>query len=323
VRRVLLVVAVLLLAGCVTVVPSGTPDGPATAASGSPAPAGTAHPDVAPTERATVTRVIDGDTVEVRLADGTEETVRLLGVDTPEVHAENTPDEYEDVPGTAAGRDCLRRYGERASAFAERELAGRAVGLGFDPREDRRGYYGRLLAYVYVDGEQFNARLVASGRARVYDSDVVERARYTRLEGDARAARRGLWTCAADPVADDGTPVPTEPGTATRGLSLVVAADAPGDDRENLDGERVRVVNERDESVDLSGWTLRDEAGHVYEFPDGTRLARGEAVVVHTGSGTDGGGDLYWGRSRPVWNNDGDTATLRDADGRVRAERSY
>jgi micrococcal nuclease len=322
VRRVL-IVAVVLLAGCVSVAPPASPDGPATATRASPAAVGTAHPDAGATERATVTRIVDGDTVAVRLPDGSEETVRLLGVDTPEVHAENTPEEYEGVPETAAGRECLRTAGEDASAFAERELAGREVALGFDPREDRRGYYGRLLAYVYVGGEQFNAHLVASGRARVYDSDVVERDRYARLERDARAARRGLWTCADGAVADAGTPVPTEPGTATRGLSLVVEADAPGDDRESLNGELVRVRNERPEPLDLSGWTLRDEADHVYEFPDGTRLAPGRELTVYTGAGTDGDGDLYWGESRPVWNNAGDTATLRDADGRVRAERSY
>lgn len=182
-----------------------------------------------------MTRVIDGDTVEVRRADGTEETIRLLGVDTPEVHAENTPDEYEGVPETGAGRECLRTRGERASEFVRRVLAGREVGIGYDPTEERRGYYGRLLAYVYVDGEQFNARLVAEGHARVYDSDIVERERYLRLERRARTENRGLWTCA------DGTPAPATPRT-DGGVALSVAAtvDAPGDDRETLKTRRSR-----------------------------------------------------------------------------------
>jgi micrococcal nuclease len=311
-----LVAVSLVLAGCAGgAVPSAPTPAPTTAGDlGSPAA------DTAPAERATVTRVIDGDTVEVRLADGTEETIRLLGVDTPEVHAENTPDEFEGVPETAAGRDCLRTYGERASDYVERELAGREIGIGYDPTEERRGYYGRLLAYVYVDGEQFNARLVADGWGRVFDSEIVERERYLGLERRARTERRGLWTCA------DGTPVPTTANTGGGAsatplpdggvaLSVAATADAPGDDRENLNGEFVRLTNEGDESLDLSGWTVRDEADHVYRFPDGTTLAPGATLTLYTGSGEDGDGDYYWGRSSPVWNNGGDTVTVRAASG--------
>jgi micrococcal nuclease len=320
VRLVAVVLAVVLLAGCAGV--SAPAEPPETATPGG-ADLGSAHPDVGPSERATVTRVVDGDTVAVRLADGTEETIRLLGVDTPEVHAENTPDEYEGVPETAAGRECLRTYGERASAFAEERLAGREVGLAFDPTEDRRGYYGRLLAYVYVDGEQFNARLVAAGHARVYDSDVVERERYLGLERRARDERRGLWACADAPAADGdpttGTPV-ADGGVA---LAVDVSPDAPGDDRENLNGETVRIRNEGSTPLDLSGWTVRDEADHVYTFPEGTTLAPGATLTLHTGSGTDGDGDRYWGRSSPVWNNDGDTAVVSDAGGRVVARQRY
>ncbi len=315
-------VAVLVaLAGCVGgAVPAGPAGSPDTTTA--PAADGLGLPalDTGPVERATVTRVIDGDTVEVRLADGTEETVRLLGVDTPEVHSANTPDEYEGVPETEAGSACLRTYGERASDFAERRLAGREVGVGYDPTEDRRGYYGRLLAYVYVDGEQFNARLVADGWARVYDSNTVERERYLGLERRARTARRGLWACAegtpapttaSDDGAADATPLP-DGGPA---LSVTVTADTPGDDRENLNGESISLTNEGGEPLDLSGWAVRDEADHVYRFPAGTTLAPGATLTLHTGSGEDGDGDYYWDRSRPVWNNGGDTVTVTTSAG--------
>ncbi len=306
--RAALVAALVVLAGCLgaTAPPDTTP--------AAETALGTPHPETGPTASATVTRVVDGDTVDVRLSDGTTETVRLLGVDTPEVHSETTPDEYEGVPETAAGRDCLRTSGERASAFADSRLAGSDVELGFGPTSDRRGYYGRLLAYVYVDGEQFNARLVAGGWGRVFDSEIVERDRYLGLETSARSERRGLWRCV------DGTPA-SAPGSG--GVTLRVTADAPGDDREQPNGETVTVVNGRDETVTLSGWTLRDEAGHGYRFPDGTALGPGESLVVHTGSGEGGDGDYYWGRSQPVWNNAGDTATLADDEGTVVAERSY
>jgi len=315
VRAAVLAAALVLLAGCLgATAPPSTPGEAPESQTAAATALGTPHPETGPTESATVTRVVDGDTVEVELSDGTTEKIRLLGVDTPEVHSENTPDEFEGVPETAAGRDCLRTSGERASAFVEERLAGREVELGFDPTEERRGYYGRLLAYVYVDGEQLNARLVAGGWGRVFDSEVVERDRYLGLEERAQSERRGLWACA------DGTPAPTP---APDDLTLRVTADAPGDDRENLDGETVTVVNGRDEAVNLSGWTLRDEADHVYRFPEGTTLGPGESLVVHTGSGEDGDGDYYWGRSSPVWNNAGDTATLADESGTVVAERSY
>jgi micrococcal nuclease len=140
--------------------------------------------------------VVDGDTVDVRFRDGSEDTVRLLGVDTPEVRAENDPAEFEGVPDTEAGRSCLRRHGDRASAFAVDRLADRRVTLRFDAEAGRRGGYDRLLAYVVVDGTSFNAALLERGHARLYDSSFRERDRYASLEREARDAGRGLWACA-------------------------------------------------------------------------------------------------------------------------------
>ena len=119
----------------------------------------------------TVTRVIDGDTMEIEYANGTEETVRLLGVDTPETTLSRvSPDEFTGIPDTTAGRDHLFSWGERATTLAEDELEGTHVQMVFDPDSDRRGYFGRLLVYLYVDGEHFNERLLAEGYARMYDS---------------------------------------------------------------------------------------------------------------------------------------------------------
>src|SRR5699024_1765830 len=60
----------------------------------------------------TIAEVIDGDTMDVRFANGTTTRIRLLGVDTPEVYGENTPDEFEGIPETEAGADWLHRWGE-------------------------------------------------------------------------------------------------------------------------------------------------------------------------------------------------------------------
>ncbi|WP_121822383.1 thermonuclease family protein [Halostella salina] len=146
----------------------------------------------------TVVEVTDGDTVEVAYPNGTRETVRLLGVDTPEVHVENDPAEYEGVPDTEAGRACLREWGNRSSAFARSELAGEEVTLVFDDEADRRGGYGRLLAYVDYDGGRFNRALVEQGYARLYDTTFADRDDYAAAEERARENDTGLWTC-ADP----------------------------------------------------------------------------------------------------------------------------
>lgn len=310
-------VALVLLSGCVSGVgggPETTPDD--TATTSATATDGTATPlpsDVG--RRATVTRVVDGDTVEVELADGTVEKVRLIGVDTPEVFSENTPEEY-GVPDTQAGKDCLARYGERASTFAAEQLQGERVRLVPDANLDRRGYYGRLLAYVYVDGVSFNYRLIEEGHARVFESDFTERERYERAQAAAREADRGLWECATDTGAGETT-------AGESGLALArVHADAAGPDGENLNDEYLVFENVGSESLELTGWTVRDAAEHEYVVPAVT-LAPGEQVTLHTGSGTDGGGDLYWGAARPIWNNAGDTVTVRDDDGAVVLEESY
>jgi micrococcal nuclease len=146
---------------------------------------------------ATVTDVVDGDTVDVRLADGSTDRVRLLGVDTPEVHVENQPDEFEGVPATEAGATCLREVGTDASAAVDRRLDGEQVRLEFDPLADRRGGYDRLLAYVVHENESINYWLVAAGYARVYDTEFAERSRYDAAENDAQAASRGVWNCTA------------------------------------------------------------------------------------------------------------------------------
>ena len=142
----------------------------------------------------TVTRVIDGDTMEIAYANGTEDTVRLLGVDTPETTLSRvSPDEFAGIPDTTAGRDHLFNWGERSTTLAETELEGTQVEMVFDPDSDRRGYFGRLLVYLYVDGENFNERLLTEGYARMYDSQFSLREEFATVEQEAQATSVGLW----------------------------------------------------------------------------------------------------------------------------------
>src|SRR6056297_1398738 len=153
-----------------------------------------AQPETETASTVTVARVIDGDTMEVEYANGTEETVRLLGVDTPETtFSRVSPDEFAGIPDTTAGSDQLFNWGERATTLAEDELEGRQVEMVFDPDSDRRGYFGRLLVYLYVDGENFNGQLLADGYARMYDSQFSLREEFVALEQEAQASGVGLW----------------------------------------------------------------------------------------------------------------------------------
>lgn len=144
--------------------------------------------------QATIIRVIDGDTMEVRFANGEEDTVRLIGVDTPETSLGNVaPGEYEGIPDTQAARDHLYNWGQQASQYATDELEGQEVRVVTDPEGDHRGSFGRLLAYLYVDEENFNLNLLEDGYARVYDSSFSLRGEFDSAESEARSNDIGLW----------------------------------------------------------------------------------------------------------------------------------
>jgi competence protein ComEC len=123
----------------------------------------------------------------------------------------------------------------------------------------------------------------------------------------------------------ESTPAITDGGTdegtnsddgTTSGLAVAeINYDAAGDDRENLNDEYVVLENTGTEPVDLSGWTLRDDAGATYTFPEGTTIDSGAELTLRTGSGDDTATELYWGSSRPIWNNDGDTVIVTNAAG--------
>jgi endonuclease YncB( thermonuclease family) len=110
------------------------------------------------------------------------------------------------------------------------------------------------------------------------------------------------------------------PGTSSD-HSVSIPTISP--DGETLNDEYVDVKNDGSSSLDMTGWTLEDEAGYTYQFPDGFSLGAGDTVRVHTGSGTDSSTDLYWGSGSPIWNNDSDTAYLYDDASNLAAEKTY
>lgn len=144
---------------------------------------------------ASVVAVVDGDTLDVRFPDGSTDTVRLLGIDAPETHAQTTPGEFEGVADNARGRQCLAQAGARATDALSAAVQNETVELRFDADSPRRGSYDRLLAYVVENETNHNYRLVEAGHARVYDSSFTQADRFYAAESDARAAAAGLWAC--------------------------------------------------------------------------------------------------------------------------------
>lgn len=248
---------------------------------------------------AEVIDVLDGDTFVVRLPDGRDERVRLIGVNAPE-------------------------SGECLAEEARVTLAGLVDGAHLTLIVDRsdRDDFDRLLRYVEVDTQDdgtvdVGEALVRAGLAiaRRYPPDTARASRYDVAQTDAEAAGVGLW-------APDACGAPD--GAVGDLVFGAVRFDPDGPDLDVLTDEWVRIDNDGSDDVDLTGWSVRDESStNRYRFPDGFVLATGGSVTLRTGCGTDDADDLYWCRSgSAVWNNDGDTAFLLDPAGNVVATRS-
>jgi micrococcal nuclease len=139
--------------------------------------------DPAPPTLASVTRVVDGDTVYVR-AGSRSFDVRLLGIDTP---------------GTVDPDRPVGCYGEEASAYTKHLLTGRRVRLVYD--RQLHDVYGRWLAYIYLQREGrpdlfVNAQLVSAGYARTLSipPNTAHATELAALERTAALAGRGLWS---------------------------------------------------------------------------------------------------------------------------------
>lgn len=144
-----------------------------------------------------VERVVDGDTFE--LSDG--RTARLIGVDTPEKHMSSKL--RRDAERSGQDVETIRALGERATQYAKKLAAGRAVELTYDQAnaaQDHQDRYGRTLAYVWVMEEgtrqyMVNRRLIEDGYAYAYTQYPFKYSdRFPQLQREARAEERGLWS---------------------------------------------------------------------------------------------------------------------------------
>ena len=137
-------------------------------------------PVIAPAGQYQVIRVVDGDTIVIRY-NGKSEKIRLLCVDTPEsVH----PDKKQNIP-----------MGKVAARYTQKKLTSKYVNLEFEM--DRiRGNYGRLLAYVFVDGKNINLDLVRQGLSPYYTKYGKSQkydAEFRAAERQARKEKLNIW----------------------------------------------------------------------------------------------------------------------------------
>jgi len=112
------------------------------------------------------------------------------------------------------------------------------------------------------------------------------------------------------------------PATASAAPAIqfgVIQYDSPGSDdgsNASLNAEFVVVKNVSGQKVQLRGFSVRDAQGRTFTFP-AMRLRPGRTVRLHTGNGTNTARHVFWRQSNYVWNNGGDTATLRNATGKL------
>lgn len=211
----------------------------------------------------------------IELTDGRR--VRYIGI--------NTPEHYQP-------------YYQEATEANRQLVEGREVQLEFD--QETFDQYGRTLAYIWVEGQMVNLAMLENGFANAYTvpPNVKYEEEFRQAERAAREGERGLWA---------GSDI---------NLKIVdLNADAPGSDKDNPNGEWVEIANQGTQTVQMQGYTLKDEANHIYTF-DNFEVQPGDSFRLYSGAGQDVAGKLYWGFSdESVWNNNSDTAFLRDGQG--------
>jgi micrococcal nuclease len=127
----------------------------------------------------TVARFIDGDTIAVDM-NGKTESIRMIGIDTPETHKPNSP---------------VQCYGPAASAYTKNLIGTQKVRLEMDPKSTNRDRYDRLLRYVYLpDGRLVAAESIKNGYGFAYTQFPFGKSdEFVKYQEEAKTAAKGLW----------------------------------------------------------------------------------------------------------------------------------
>lgn len=253
----------------------------------------TPHDSTAPArlagqELAEVLWVDDGDTIHVSVGDDSL-TLRLIGVNAPE-HDE-----------------C---FGDAARDYLIGEIDGTHIGItryGTDQ-------FGRTLADVWQGDVLLNISLVRIGMATALRSDRQYPNNQVMLAAENSAYEEGvgMWSPMACEASGDVPEIEFDLAQSQ--------LNPDGPDDEVLDSEWIAIVNRGEETVDMSGWTLRDASSrNRLSFPGGVTLQPGQELRITSGCSS----VPSWCGTTSIWNNDGDLALLLDHHGRVVARARY
>ncbi|MEK7705291.1 MAG: thermonuclease family protein [Myxococcota bacterium] len=254
-----------------------------------------------PPAKAKVPENYDGDTLTLAGPEGFH--VRVHGANTTEMKSASGPEPFA----------------EAAKAFTAKLVVGKSVKLHYVGTKTSDSY-GRLVAQVETDKGDLAELLIGHGLAHVYvvpdGKDPKELARIERLlaaQARARTAGLGLWS--TEPFKDKSLYVTSFHGNGR------------GPDAENPNVEYFRLANISAKPLALAGWTVTNTAGKKFPLPALT-LPAGYTVAVSSGKGKQqldpsAPLEMFLGSAAEVWNNAGDTMTLRNAQGEVMLTHVY
>lgn len=221
--------------------------------------------------------VADGDTFRF-IEQGTTDyvTVRLLGVNTPEIRGFNNVHRDKDMCGGAEATDILKSILRPGSKVQLRSLSKESENRG---RIQRYAFAWNPLTEQYDIDVQ--AIIAQSGLAMWFTIKTESSLsyQYRVMIAQTQIEKRGIWNpdyCG-----------PLEQPNAN--ISVIVNWDAEGNDNANINGEFIVVRNIGEEDIDLTGWLLRDSSlTSWFYFPGGSVLAPNDSRVVHVGAGDNG-----------------------------------
>jgi endonuclease YncB( thermonuclease family) len=269
-------------------------------------------------DEAAVTRIIDGDTIDVMM-NGEIFRVRYIGMDTPE----------RGMPFFAEATEANRQLVEGQTVILVRDVS----------ETDR---YGRLLRYVYLTSGLFvNAELVRLGFAQIatYPPDVAHQAEFLALQQEARENELGLWALPAAGAAVEPVSEPTQP-PASAATPAPLPTDAPppapapaavvisfiyydGQVARVESDEYAEITNTGGSAVNLAGWRLNaGNPGQDFWFPS-FGLQPGQSCRVYTNQIHAEYCGFSFGSGQALWNNRGDCGYLYDASGAEVSRRCY
>ena len=223
----------------------------------------------------TVERIVDGDTI---IANG--ESIRLLGINSPEKG---------------------EKYSEEATQYLSNLIFNKTVEIEFGP--EQRDKYGRILAYIYVDGFLVNSQIVREGYANIYFPSGKDNYYNSFLEMWRKCLEDNQNLCERSQESSTNCIVVKEISSLT---------------------QKIIFHNRCLKDIDLTAYTLKDEGRKKFTFPSfNVKKESYFSVIIGNGNSSQENQILYWPGEDYVLTSTGDSIFLRDGQDRLVLWNSY